>query len=136
MDLGAILQDVRAIREELGVNQADLADMLGVSARTVQSCEQGWRRPSPALERSLLLLLIASRQGADFGRVRCWEINGCDAAAQERCVAHRTRQGHLCWFLSGNLCTGKPMHSWEEKKRVCGECRVMNCLLAPSADRQ
>ena len=43
--------DLKAIRTELGLSQAALAALLGVSERTVQSCEQGWRHPGHAVER-------------------------------------------------------------------------------------
>jgi len=41
--------DVRRIRAELGLSQSEFADLLGVSARTVQDWEQGRNQPgSPA----------------------------------------------------------------------------------------
>ena len=122
--------DIRAIRERLGLTQSDLAALLGFSVRAIQSCEQGWRNPSPSLERMALLLLIARRQGEEFGRLACWDTIACPAASRERCIASSTRQGHLCWFLTGNLsCVQKPLENWEAKKALCLACPFFQKLL-------
>lgn len=123
------LLDMRRAREELGLSQRALADLLGVSPRTIQSCEQGWRKPSAALERSLLLLLLALRNGPGFGRMRCWDVLRCDPGVRQRCFTFRSRQGHLCWLLSGNMCGGRPLRSWRQKKAACGECAFLRLLL-------
>ena len=126
--------DIRAIRERLGLTQTELAALLGFSVRAIQSCEQGWRHPSPALERMTLLLLIAREQGQDFGQLACWDTIRCPAASRERCLASSTRQGHLCWFLTGNLsCAQKPLASWEEKKALCFRCPFFRQLVGDAA---
>ena len=56
--------DLKAIRQELGLSQAQFARLLGFSVRAIQSCEQGWRKPGASLERSALLLLMANRNPA------------------------------------------------------------------------
>ena len=121
------------MRQELGLSQTELADLLGVSPRTVQSCEQGWRHPSPALERLALLLLIAFRQGSQFGAQACWKATRCESATRDRCLAFLSRQGHLCWFLTGNACRGQRFRSWAEKKRACAGCDFFQRLLHPGA---
>ncbi|MGC9320314.1 MAG: helix-turn-helix domain-containing protein [Armatimonadota bacterium] len=129
------LQDqanVAAIREELGLTQLELADLLGVSPRTVQSCEQGWRQPSAALEKTLLLHLMISRRGAALCETPCWEHIECSQEARERCPVYRSRQGHLCWMLTGNICCsqGERVEDWEEKKEICRECSFFQRLLS------
>ncbi|MFG1691448.1 helix-turn-helix domain-containing protein, partial [Gemmatimonadota bacterium] len=94
--------DLKAVRTELGLSQAELADLIGVSQRTVQSCEQSWRKPGPAVEKAVLLLLLASRHGADFGINVCWETLDCSDDERGGCLVYQSRQGHLCWLLSGN----------------------------------
>lgn len=37
--------NVRGLRDQLGLTQADFADMIGVSIRTLQNWEQGRREP-------------------------------------------------------------------------------------------
>ncbi len=123
------LFDLKAVRAELGLSQAELAALLGVSARTVQSCEQGWRHPGSALEKSILLLLMACRQGESFGSHLCWEATDCAPDVRNGCLVYRSRQGHLCWFLTGNICKGRRLRNWPDKKAVCGECEFFRILL-------
>ncbi len=121
--------DMRRAREEMGMTQGELADLLGVSIRVVQSCEQGWRHPSANVERHLLLLLLTHRLGDQFGQQKCWATNDCPPERCAACIVGRSRQGHVCWLLSGNLCGGKRVSTWAKKKAVCGECRFMHHLL-------
>ena len=126
--------DIRSIREHLGLTQSEFATLLGFSARAIQSCEQGWRKPSSALERMALLLYIVRQQGPAFGELPCWEIVKCDPVNRERCLAYRTRQGHLCWFLTGNMsCALKPLRTWEEKKQWCSRCSFFKRMLVAAA---
>ncbi|MGI5817074.1 MAG: helix-turn-helix domain-containing protein [Armatimonadota bacterium] len=130
--------DVAAIREELGLTQSELADLLGVSPRMIQSCEQAWRQPSAALEKTLLLHLIISRRGAALAETSCWEHVGCSEEARRECPVYRSRQGHLCWMLSGNMCCARRarVEDWEAKKRLCSGCAFFETLMAdagPSA---
>ena len=53
-----VLPNVAKIRESTGLSQARFAELLGVSARTLQDWEQGRRAPSGAAR---TLLLVAAR---------------------------------------------------------------------------
>jgi putative transcriptional regulator len=59
-DVGHVanLPSVTSIREGTGLSQANFAQLLGVSVRTLQEWEQGRRAPSGAAR---TLLMIASR---------------------------------------------------------------------------
>ena len=127
------LPDLRGMREELGLSQTELADLLGVSARTIQSCEQGWRKLSPALERMALLLLVASRRGRDLDTQVCWKVVKCAPEVRDNCWPYRSGQGHLCWLLTGNMCRGRHVRSWAEKKQLCVECPFWQQLLSGHA---
>src|SRR5512141_3071684 len=116
------LLSLKAARRAMSLSQTQLATLLGVSPRTVQSCEQGWRKPSPALEKMLLLLRIEHERGSETGSIICWEHRNCSEATRYDCLVYRTRQGHLCWLLSGNICNGKRVRTWQEKKQQCGSC--------------
>ncbi len=121
--------DLKGIRLELGLSQSELADLLGVSQRTVQSCEQGWRRPSAAVEKAAILLLLARRHGPDFGMNVCWDTIDCSTDDRKECLVYQSRQGHLCWLLSGNICQGRRLRSWEDKKATCMQCTFFQKLL-------
>ena len=126
--------DLKTIRERLGLTQAEFAAMLGFSIRAIQSCEQGWRQPSPALEKTALLLYIARQQGAAFGSQACWEAQGCSEEARAACVAYKSSQGHLCWFLHGTLCGATSDGDWEHKRSVCIKCKLFLMLLGEDTD--
>ncbi len=123
------LGDVVGVRRELGLSQSELAGLLGMSSRAVQSYEQGWRHPSPAAQRLLLLLLIAQRRGKSFPTHCCWKSTDCSAEVRGGCAAYRSRQGHLCWFLTGTFCAGERTRTWSEKWRKCRRCPFMRQLL-------
>jgi putative transcriptional regulator len=50
--------EIKGIREKLDVSQAEFAEMIGVSKRTLQEWEQGRCKPTGA---ALKLLMIARR---------------------------------------------------------------------------
>jgi DNA-binding XRE family transcriptional regulator len=121
--------DLKAIRKELGLSQTQFADLIGVSQRTVQSCEQGWRKPSPAFERAVLLLLLANRHGPGFGANICWDEMECPDEERKACLVYQSRQGHLCWLLTGNVCQGKRLRTWKDKKATCMKCDFFRTLI-------
>ncbi len=121
--------DLKAIREELDLSQADLAMLLGVSSRTIQSCEQAWRKPSPALEKAALMLLMAHRNGNRFGQRACWTATNCPRELRKGCMAYLSRQGHLCWLMTGTQCKGLRLRTWADKVSLCQECDFFRRLL-------
>ena len=128
--------DLRTIRERLGLSQAEFASLLGFSLRAVQSCEQGWRKPSASLQKMGLLLLMADRHGTHFSEICCWKLKNCAPEVRDKCVAYRSRQGHLCWFLTGTLCGGQPLHTWLEKETLCCACPVFRRLIGEDEPRE
>jgi DNA-binding XRE family transcriptional regulator len=122
--------DVREIRRELGVSQAEFAALVGVSKRSIQSYEQKWRQPSEMVQRALLLIVIARRNGGELTARRCWEHKECAPEVRRQCIAYVTRQGHLCWFLTGTLCEGQRMNTWGAKWDKCLKCDFCRSLLA------
>ena len=134
--------DLKAIRTELGLTQSELAAYLGISVRTVQSCEQGWRCPGAAVHKPLLLLLITHRRGSKLKNFRCWEAKQCAQEHRENCLIYISGQGHLCWFLTGNLCTQRLFRRWEDRLAMCNTCDFFLALMqektnpGPVAGRQ
>lgn len=121
--------DIKAIREELGLSQSDFAGLLSVSHRTIQSCEQQWRKPSSSLEKAALLLLMGVRNGKSFAKQTCWKETNCERSIRDECITYWSRQGHLCWLMGGTLCKGVRLKCWSEKLAICLECGFFLDLL-------
>ncbi|MHB9035809.1 MAG: helix-turn-helix domain-containing protein [Armatimonadota bacterium] len=132
--LGLLNMTVGEIRSEMGLSQSELAAMVGIGTRAIQSYEQEWRQPSEMVERMLLLLLIAHRNGVELSRICCWEQKKCSPVVRDKCIAYVTRQGHLCWFLTGTMCAGQRQKSWGDKLKTCFECSFMQRLLNPPCE--
>jgi len=58
-------QDIRRIRETLGLSQAVFADLIGASASTVRAWERGARQPSEMARR---LIALAERDPEVFAK--------------------------------------------------------------------
>ncbi len=124
-----VLIDIKGIREETFLSQSEFADLLSVSPRTIQSCEQQWRKPSASLEKYALLLLLAHRNGHTFGKNACWKETACENKTRDECITYKSRQGHLCWLMGGTACKGIRLKSWSDKLAVCLECGFFGNLL-------
>lgn len=116
------------LRRYLGKTQNQLAQLLCVSLKAVQSFEQGWRKISPSAERQLLFL-VSCKRSQDKETPSCWEIRGCPTELRDRCPAQEFGAGYFCWFITGTLCEGTTYKNWEEKIRVCRRCKVYDSLL-------
>jgi DNA-binding XRE family transcriptional regulator len=112
-----------SIRHSLRKSQAQLARLLSVSPRAVQSFEQGWRKVPPSVERQLLFLLFMKRGSATKIKP-CWEQKKCDLETKKKCPAWEFRVGNMCWFINGTMCNGKSQESWSKKMQLCRQCEV------------
>jgi len=110
------------LRERLGKTQKEMSQLLGVSLRSVQSFEQGWRRVPAHVERQILFLL-AMKKGTRTLRP-CWEVQKCCLENREECPAWEFQVGHLCWFINGTRCQGKAQGTWAKKMSRCRQCKV------------
>jgi DNA-binding XRE family transcriptional regulator len=116
-------------RHLLGKTQSQLARLLSVSPKAVQSFEQGWRRVPAHVERQVLLLASLKRSAVD-GNVRpCWELKNCPDEWKDHCIVWELKARHFCWFLSGTFCQGRTNKSWDEKMQFCRECEVYRAVL-------
>ncbi len=116
------------IRHYLGKSQKQLAQLLCVSTKAVQSFEQGWREVPASAERQLFLLL-SSKRSSDKNSIPCWEIKNCPTQWRENCTAWEFKAGYLCWFINGTFCQGKLNESWKEKIKICRQCKVFKSRL-------
>jgi DNA-binding XRE family transcriptional regulator len=110
-------------RQHLGKTQRQLAQLLGSSPKAIQSFEQGWRSIPVHVERQVLFL-IALKSSQNSKATPCWEIRRCPEETRQKCPAWEFQAGHLCWFINGTICRGEAQKSWQEKMKLCRQCRV------------
>ena len=117
------------VRKSLGKTQTQLAELLCVSPKAIQSFEQGWRRVPTYIEREMLVLLaLNSLKNRNINP--CWETKNCPAEWRNNCIVWYLQTNHLCWFVSGVNCEGKSRKSWSEKIRLCKDCKIFQSLFA------
>lgn len=109
------------------MTQIEFAEVLGVSARAVQSYEQGWRviPPSTLLH---LFALLASVRRKDVGDVPCWVLTGCPESKRGACRSHRLNGGLFCWLVAGHAC-GRNGDTTRKSLRCIG-CPVIQRLIS------
>lgn len=113
-------------RGKLGKTQKQLADLLGMSLRTVHSYEQGWRNIPEHTEKKLYFLLIHQKAKKD-NLTPCWEKKLC--SEKEQCPAYEFGCGHMCWYLCGTLCDCTKDACHKLKIHICKNCEIFNSLL-------
>jgi DNA-binding XRE family transcriptional regulator len=115
------------VRHHLGKTQRQMAQIMGISVKSVQSFEQGWRGIPAFAERELLMMLGLKKALA--GRTRpCWSVKKCSEENRRKCPVWEFGAGNICWFFNGTLCQGKAPKSWDEKMRVCQNCEVFRSV--------
>jgi predicted transcriptional regulator len=114
-------------RAKLNKTQKELAILLGVSLKAVQSYEQGWRSVPLHVERQLYFLLVNRRTGNKSKRKNCWKEKKC--RIKKQCPAWEFQAGHLCWFLSGTRCECTMDKNWKNKMEICRKCEVLSSLI-------
>ena len=111
------------MRRSLGKTQDQLAALLCVSTRAVQSFEQGWRRIPTYVERNMILYL-SLRTSSDRNARPCWDTRNCPGEWRRNCFVWELQARHFCWFLNGTFCQGQIQESWKTKIQLCRECEV------------
>jgi DNA-binding XRE family transcriptional regulator len=124
MDSAEFLQ----VRQSLAKTQSELARLLCVSPRAIQSFEQGWRNIPASVERQLLLILSFEKSSNKVRRP-CWETQDCPMEWKENCAAWEYKAGQLCWFINGTFCQGKAQENWGGKIKLCRQCKVFQSML-------
>ena len=116
------------IRRHLEKTQNQMAEILGVSPKAVQSFEQGWRDIPVHIERQVLLILALKRRASKKDKP-CWQMRRCPVETRQDCPAWQFDAGHLCWFINGTICKGLPQGSWKKKMKICRGCEVYRFVL-------
>lgn len=112
------------IRHYLGRSQSQLALLLCVSTKAIQSFEQGWRKIPFHIERQLRLILALKKMGKGQAVVPCWETKCCPPEWRAKCIVWELKARHFCWFISGTFCEGRFQGSWKKKEKICRKCVV------------
>lgn len=113
------------LRRLMRRSQRELADVLGVSVKAVESYEQGWRRVPANIERILYFLLFKLNEDSLQGEEDCWVATKCPDSQRENCVAALAKEGRFCWFFTGRLCSTAARGEAES----CYSCSVFARLL-------
>ncbi len=115
------------VRAALSKSRKELADLLGLSLKAVESYEQGWRKVPAHVERVLYYLLF--KLGADEARASppCWTAMRCPKERRESCVAYLAKEGRYCWFFTGRLCAGAKARSESGAAAGCGLAGCYSC---------
>lgn len=122
--------DFIEIRRYLDKTQTQIARLLGISPKAVQSFEQGWRSVPAYVERQLLFLLYLKGH-SPVGTGPCWDRRNCPPEVREKCMAWEVQAGQLCWFVNGTMCEGRAQPSWEKKMQLCRQCEVFRSSVRP-----
>lgn len=118
--------EFREFRGSLGKTQKQFASLLGVSLKTIQSYEQGWRPIPPHIQRDLLYLLIKKNQNGN-PELPCWELKGC--TKKEQCPTWEFQSGTMCWYIHSTLCGDNVPDNYLEKLNICRSCEIFKSLL-------
>ncbi len=121
-------EEFAQIRHLLGKSQKQMAQLLGISLKAVQSFEQGWRNIPVHAERQILFLLAKKRRKKEKAQ-NCWAIMNCPMERRKTCPSWEFDCGDSCWFISGTMCHGEVNNNWEEKMKKCRECKVLKVIL-------
>jgi hypothetical protein len=113
-------------RGKLGKTQKQLAELLGISLRTVHSYEQGWRNIPEHTERYMFFLII-NQKCRKKGITACWDLKNCQD--RENCPAWEFESGHMCWYIFGTLCDCTKDANNKIKVEICKRCEIFKNLL-------
>ena len=122
-------KELGKIRSFLGKTQAQLAQLLGVSSKAVQSYEQGWRTVPPMIERQMLLFLETKRLSGTNVQP-CWEIKNCSDEWKAPCIVWKLKIRRFCWFMIGTYCQGQLQKIWGNKIKICRDCEVYKLVFS------
>jgi DNA-binding XRE family transcriptional regulator len=115
-------------RQYLGKTQRQMAQLLGVSLKAIQSFEQGWRNIPVHIERQVLFLLASKKLPSQKERP-CWVVRKCPMEIRRNCPAWEFQVGNLCWFINGTICQGRTQESWQKKMKICRQCGVFQTMV-------
>ena len=109
------------IRRQINKTQKELALLLGISKKTVESYEQGFRNIPVNTERILYYIFFKLNIDKFDQKKVCWDEKDCPASIRNECIAWITKEGFFCWFLTGNSCR-REMTNPSSSNQNCFQC--------------
>lgn len=106
------------LRKKFGKTQKEMAALLSVSKKTVESYEQGLRNIPSNVQRLLYFLLFKLNMNKFDNTRLCWEEKECPPKIRENCVAWIAKEGFFCWFMTGKVCETEKLASG----KATGDC--------------
>lgn len=122
-------EDFFKIRKKLHKTQKEIAELLGVSKKAVESYEQGLRNIPVNIERIVYFLLFKLNMEKFNEKRLCWVSKKCPPHIRESCVAWIAKEGFFCWFITGRVCAGEKLRS-PETQNSCFNCSFFRENLA------
>ncbi|MCP4156812.1 MAG: helix-turn-helix transcriptional regulator [bacterium] len=92
------------IRKRIKKTQKEIAGLLGVSKKAVESYEQGLRNIPSNIERILYFLLFKLNKDKFMVEEFCWDKKECPDTIRANCIAWIAKEGFFCWFITGKVC--------------------------------
>lgn len=123
------------IRHYLGKTQNEMAQLLCVSPKAVQSFEQGWRKVPASVERQLLIILSLGTIPIAH-TIPCWEKKGCPPEWRDNCIVWEYKVRYFCWLMNGTFCQGSVQKSWDKKMEICWQCDVFKDMMPDVLDTE
>lgn len=97
-------EEFSKLRKKLGKTQKEMAALLSVSKKTVESYEQGLRNIPSNVQRLLYFLLFKLSMNKFDNTKVCWDEKDCPPKIRENCIAWLANEGFFCWFMTGKVC--------------------------------
>ena len=108
------------IRKKLDKTQKEMAALLGISIKTVESYEQELRNIPVNVERIVYFLLFKLNREKLDENEKCWDKKECPSSTQKNCLAWLAKEGFYCWFITGKVCA-------HEKRKSQGSDSCFTC---------
>ena len=114
-------EEFKTIRKKLGKTQKELSKVLNISAKTVESYEQGLRNIPLNIQRIIYFIYLRTKLPLTKDFKKCWQVHKCPFKIKKDCLAWLTKEGFYCWFFTGKTCSWKAKLS-DNKTKTCFEC--------------
>ena len=110
------------IRKKLGKTQKEMAALLAISIKTVESYEQGLRNIPVNVRRIVYFILFKLNMDKFTEKELCWDKKKCPSHIRENCVSWLAKEGFFCWFLTGKSCLREKLLSSKFSDDNCFNC--------------